>query len=145
MAEFCPSEKNPLKGPASEKPLMRTSRRIGIHTSIAGGVENAAERAFRLGCNTFQIFSTSPRQWQPYSLGRSQCEVMTRLRQRYDLKPLVIHSNYLINLAGTNALFLKKSLAAFRGGLERGRAFCAGGLALHPAALFGRTLQRGLD
>src|SRR5258708_1992931 len=145
MAEFCPSEKNPLKWPASEKPLMRTSRRIGIHTSIAGGVENAAERAFRLGCNTFQIFSTSPRQWQPDSLGRSQCEVMTRLRQRYDLKPLVIHSNYLINLAGTNALFLKKSIAAFRGELERALALCAEYLVLHPGSFRGTSREVGLE
>src|SRR5260370_33034048 len=98
MAEFCRSEKDPLKWPASEKPTMETSRAIGIPTSIGGGVENAAERAFRLGCNTFQIFSTSPRQWQPYSLGRSQCLVKTRLRQRYALKPSVIHSKCLKNL-----------------------------------------------
>jgi hypothetical protein len=70
MAEFRPTEKDPLKWPAPKRPPFTTSRRIGIHTSIAGGVENAAERAFRLGSNTFQIFSSSPRQWQPYSLGR---------------------------------------------------------------------------
>src|ERR1700681_1420012 len=102
MADFRPSKKDPLKWPLPKQPPVRTPRRIGIHTSIAGGVENAAERAYRLGCNTFQIFSTSPRQWQPYSLGRSQCEVMSGLREKYDLKPLVIHSNYLINLAGAN-------------------------------------------
>src|SRR5208337_1185587 len=104
-----------LKLPPPESPPRLTSRRIGIHTSIAGGVENAAERAYRLGCNTFQIFSTSPRQWRPYSLDRRQCEVMSQLRQQYNLKPLVIHSNYLINLAGTSTPFLKKSIAAFRG------------------------------
>jgi hypothetical protein len=42
-------------------------RRIGIHTSTAGGVAMAAERAYRLGANTFQIFSSSPRQWKPAS------------------------------------------------------------------------------
>src|SRR5690242_5068114 len=115
MGVFRPSDKDPLKWPALKKPLQTTARRIGIHTSIAGGVENAAERAHRLGCNTFQIFSTSPRQWKPYELGRHQCESVNRLRQKYDLKPLVIHSNYLINLAGTNGPFLKKSVAAFRG------------------------------
>src|SRR3954469_16976957 len=121
-----------IKEPRPTRPPKLTSRRIGIHTSIAGGVENAAERAYRLGCNTFQIFSTSPRQWQPYALGRGQCESMNRLRQKYDLKPLVIHSNYLINLAGTNAPFLKKSIEAFRGELERGLALCADYLVLHP-------------
>ena len=115
MSEFRFSEKDPLKWPAPKDRPLKSAPRIGIHTSIAGGVENAAERAYRLNCNTLQIFSTSPRQWQPYSLGRSQCEIMSQLRQKYDLRPLVIHSNYLINLAGENTTFLKKSVAAFRG------------------------------
>ncbi len=130
--------------PAPKKANRLTSRRIGIHTSIAGGVENAAERAYRLGCNTFQIFSTSPRQWQPYELGIKQCETMSRLRQKYDLKPLVIHSNYLINLAGTNLPFLNKSIAAFRGELERGLALCAEYLVLHPGSFRGGSREEGL-
>jgi deoxyribonuclease IV len=144
MATFCPSDKDPLKWPPPSEPPSRTSRRIGIHTSIVGGVENAAERAFRLGCSTFQIFSTSPRQWRPYSLGRAQCDQMTALRQRYDLKPLVIHSNYLINLAGTNVPFLKKSIAAFRGELERALALCAEYLVLHPGSFRGASREEGL-
>src|SRR5215475_12641636 len=69
-------------------------RRIGIHTSTAGGVQMAAERAYRLGANTFQIFSSSPRQWKPYALATSQSEEMRRLREKYALAPLVIHSSY---------------------------------------------------
>jgi len=138
------SEKDPLRWPVDWKHTARTSRRIGIHTSIAGGVENAAERAYRLGCNTFQIFSTSPRQWRPYALGRSQCEAMSELRRRHDLKPLVIHSNYLINLAGTNAAFLKRSIAAFRGEVERGLALCAEYLVLHPGSFRGGGREEGL-
>src|SRR5271169_6000104 len=148
MAEFRPTEKDPLKWPADlvklAKAAPQTSRRIGIHTSIGGGVENAAERAYRLGCNTFQIFSTSPRQWQPYSLGRGQCEVMGQLRQKYDLKPLVIHSNYLINLAGATEPFRSKSIAAFRGELERGAALCAEYVVLHPGSFRGASREEGL-
>ncbi|MGH9812268.1 MAG: hypothetical protein ACRD4T_03955 [Candidatus Acidiferrales bacterium] len=33
--------------------------RIGIHTSIAGRLEHAAERAHELGCDAFQSFSAS--------------------------------------------------------------------------------------
>jgi hypothetical protein len=68
--------------PPPKTPPSRTSRRIGIHTSTAGGVENAAERAYRLGCSAFQVFSSSPRQWKPYELGASQCEVMNSLRMK---------------------------------------------------------------
>jgi deoxyribonuclease-4 len=145
MPEFHPTEKDPLKWPAPKCAPTRTARRIGIHTSIAGGVENAAERAYRLGCNTLQIFSTSPRQWQPYTLGRPQCEAMTELRQKYDLKPLVIHSNYLINLAGANEHFLQKSIAAFRGELERGVALCADYLVLHPGSFRDSSREEGLS
>src|ERR1700741_809535 len=103
-------EQDILKRPAPRRAPKVTSRRIGIHTSSAGGVENAAERAYRLGCNTLQIFSSSPRQWAPYELGRPQCEQMKQLREKYDLKPLVIHTNYLVNLASTSETFLKKSI-----------------------------------
>jgi len=137
-------EQDILKTPAPKRPPKLNSRRIGIHTSSAGGVENAAERAYRLGCNTFQIFSSSPRQWAPYELGRPQCEQMSRLRDKYDLKPLVIHTNYLVNLASTTETFLKKSIAAFRGEIERALALCAEYLVLHPGSFKGANREKGL-
>src|ERR1700731_4512711 len=112
-------EQDILARPAPRLPPRLTSRRIGIHTSSAGGIHNAAERAYRLGCNTFQIFSSSPRQWAPYELSRPHCDEMMRLRDKYDLRPVAIHVNYLVNLASTTPLFLEKSIVAFRGEVER--------------------------
>jgi deoxyribonuclease-4 len=134
-----------ILGRASPKrPPRLTSRRIGIHTSTAGGVHNAAERAYRLGCNTLQIFSSSPRQWAPYELGELQCEEMSRLRGRYDLKPLVIHTNYLVNLASSTEQFLQKSVEAFRGEIERALVLCAEYLVLHPGSFRGADREQGL-
>ena len=137
-------EQDILKLPAPKRPPRRTARRIGIHTSTAGGVENAAERAWRLGCSTFQIFSSSPRQWKPYELGAGQCAEMGRLRKKYDLKPLVIHASYLLNLAGGNAEFYGKTIAAFRGELERALALCAEYLVVHPGSFRGASREEGL-
>ncbi len=130
--------------PPPKRPPKLTSRRIGIHTSTAGGVELAAERAYRLGCNAFQIFSSSPRQWKPFGLARPQCDEMTRLRERYGLKPLVIHANYLVNLAGGNPEFHAKSITAFRGEVERALALCAEFLVLHPGSFRGSSREEGL-
>lgn len=130
--------------PPPKRPPRVTSRRIGIHTSSAGGVQNAAERAWRLGCNTLQIFSSSPRQWAPYELSVPQCAEMSRLREKYDLKPLVIHTNYLVNLASTTPLFLKKSIEAFRGEVERALNLCAEYLVLHPGSFRGLDREAGL-
>ncbi|MGB8885667.1 MAG: deoxyribonuclease IV [Candidatus Korobacteraceae bacterium] len=146
MADSDKKEKDILKLlPAPQRPPKLTSRRIGIHTSTAGGPANAAERAYRLGCNTLQIFSSSPRQWKPYELACSQCEEMALLRQKYGLKPLVIHANYLVNVAGGNAEFHAKSIAAFRGEVERALALGAEFLVLHPGSFRGGSREDGLQ
>jgi deoxyribonuclease IV len=145
MARSIAREQDILRLPAPKRPPVLTSRRIGIHTSSAGGVELAAERAYRLGCNTFQIFSSSPRQWQPYELARPQCDEMRRLRDKYDLKPLVIHTNYLVNLASITDAFLVKSIEAFRGELERAINLCAEYLVLHPGSFRGMSREEGLS
>lgn len=137
-------EQDILKLPPPKRPPRRTSRRMGIHTSTAGGVENAAERAWRLGCSTFQIFSSSPRQWKPYELAQKQCAEMSRLRQKYDLKPLVIHASYLLNLAGGNTEFYAKTIAAFRGEVERALALGAEYLVVHPGSFRGASREEGL-
>ncbi|MFB3814405.1 MAG: deoxyribonuclease IV [Terriglobales bacterium] len=145
MARTLAQEQNLPKMPSMPAtPPRLTSRRIGIHTSIAGGVETAAQRAYRLGCNTFQIFSSSPRQWQPYKLTREQCRVMTELRARYDLKPLVIHASYLLNLAASNPVFYEKTIAAFRGEVERAQALGAEYLVVHPGSFRGASREEGL-
>ncbi|MGA2369554.1 MAG: deoxyribonuclease IV [Candidatus Korobacteraceae bacterium] len=131
--------------PSPKRPPKLTARRIGIHTSTAGGPANAAERAYRLGCNAFQIFSSSPRQWKPYELASAQCAEMSRLRERYDLKPLAIHANYLVNLAGGNSEFHAKSIVAFRGEVERALALCAEFLVLHPGSFRGSSREEGLQ
>ena len=144
MARSIAREQDIFKLSVPKRPPPLSSRRIGIHTSTAGGVQNAAERAYRLGCNAFQIFSSSPRQWAPYVLSRPQCDEMTRLREKYELKPMAIHVNYLVNLASTTPLFLEKSTAAFRGEVERALALCADFLVLHPGSFRGADREAGL-
>ena len=140
------AEKDILKLiPPPAKAPKRTHLRIGLHTSTAGGVENDAERAYRLGCSALQIFSSSPRQWKPMELGRTQCEVMSSLRAKYDLKPLVIHANYLINVAGGNPEFHQKSIEAFRAEVQRAIELCADYLVLHPGSFRGATREEGLQ
>ena len=66
------------------------------------------------------------------------------MRSQYDLKPLVIHTNYLVNLASSTELFLQKSVEAFRGEIERALALCAEYLVLHPGSFRGADREQGL-
>jgi deoxyribonuclease-4 len=118
--------------------------RIGLHTSIAKSLEGAALRAAELGANTFQIFSTSPRQWKASSPSVASIVLLNRARDKYDLTPLVIHDNYLINLAAADEGVWGKSVEAFRGELERATAIGAEYLVAHPGNYKGQTVEQGI-
>jgi deoxyribonuclease-4 len=118
--------------------------RIGIHTSIAGSLERSALKAAELGANTFQIFSSSPRQWKASVPTASSIRLLQRARDRHDLTPLVIHDNYLINLASAHEGVRAQSIQAFRGELERAIAIGAEYVVAHPGNYKGQTIEQGI-
>jgi deoxyribonuclease IV len=134
-----------LKQPMPPLPITYTRAHIGIHCSTAGGVEKAAERAYRLGCNAMQIFSSSPRMWRASSPAISQCIEFCRLAAEYDIDPVVIHTSYLVNMCSKTPEFLEKSVAAFRGEVQRALALSAKYLVLHPGSFSGGTREEGLQ
>ncbi len=118
--------------------------RLGLHTSISKSLENAAIKAAEAGANTFQIFSASPRMWRASSPAPSAVKLLRRARERYDLTPLVIHDNYLINLASCNEPLRAQSTAAFRGEIERALAIGAEYLVAHPGNCKGHSVEQGI-
>ena len=85
-------------------------RRIGVHTSIAGGIHKSLERSRKLGCNTLQIFSHNPRGWAARDIGREEINTFIELKKNYDMSPVIIHTSYLINLASSKEILRKKSV-----------------------------------
>ena len=65
-------------------------------------------------------------------------------RIRHDLTPLVIHDNYLINLASVHEIVRAQSIQAFRGELERAIALGAEYLVAHPGNYKGQTIEQGI-
>lgn len=113
--------------------------KVGVHTSIAGGVANAAHHAKKIGCDTFQMFSANPRGWRALSPSPEDCALFRETRTKYGLTPVVIHDNYLINLASGDAAIREKSIMAFRKELERAVALGAEFLVTHPGSSKGTT------
>lgn len=118
--------------------------RIGIHTSIAGSLEGAARKAAELGANTFQIFSASPRMWRAVAPRAADIALFNKTRERCDLRPLVVHDNYLINLAAADGETRERSIVALRGELDRAAAIGAEYLVAHPGSYKGHTLEQGM-
>jgi deoxyribonuclease IV len=123
------------------------SIRIGIHTSIARDIASALETAHRLGANALQIFSSSPRMWARGSSRIAEAEA-SRFRARrkgLSLGPLVIHCNYLINLASPNPVLRTRSVQAFHQELVKAVALGADYLVAHPGSGLGRESQVCVD
>ena len=118
--------------------------RVGVHTSIAGALENAARRAGEIGCDTFQMFSANPRGWRTLDPTPQECERFRAEREARKLSPLVIHDNYLINLASADPEICRKSIAAFRRELQRGIALGADFLVAHPGSAKGSSVSQAI-
>jgi len=106
--------------------------RVGLHTSIGGGLKKSISEAVDKQCDCCQIFSRNPRGWQVRPLGDDEISEFRNARERSGLWPLVIHSVYLINLAAQDPYMRALSVAAFREELERGIRLGADYLVVHP-------------
>jgi deoxyribonuclease-4 len=138
ISEFDPEDEyRPEPEPEPLPPTwMDGSLRIGIHTSIAGSYLNALESARKLGCNALQIFSSSPRMWQggPSRIPEADAAAFRVRRAELGLGPLVIHANYLINLAAVQPMLQTRSIQAFQDELLRGVTLGADFLVVHPGS-----------
>ncbi len=85
-------------------------RRVGVHTSIAGGIHKSLERARKLDCNTLQIFSHNPRGWAVRDIPQDEIREFVALKKEYGISPVCIHTSYLINLASKKSDLKKKSV-----------------------------------
>lgn len=138
VSEFDPEDEyRPEPEPEPLPPSwMDGSLRLGIHTSIAGNYVNALESARKLGANALQIFSASPRMWQggPSRIPEADAAPFRGRREELGLGPLVIHANYLINLAAVQPMLRARSIQAFQDELLRALALGADFLVIHPGS-----------
>lgn len=146
-------EYRPEPPPPAAPPAWRDgSIRVGIHTSIAGDLAESLEIAQQLGGNALQIFSANPRMWPRAAAPGSRIRVpeaeAARFRQRraeLQLGPLVIHDNYLINLASPDRVLRVRSIQAFRDEAIRAMALGADFLVAHPGASRGAGNGRAIE
>lgn len=73
--------------------------KFGFHISISGSIDRAVDRAVKLGCDTFQIFTRNPRTWKSKELTYEEAKSFRDKRRRAGLDPVFGHIPYLLNLA----------------------------------------------
>ncbi|HEV7798488.1 MAG TPA: deoxyribonuclease IV [Pyrinomonadaceae bacterium] len=118
--------------------------RIGFHAPIKGGLHQALIVARDTGCDTVQIFSRNPRGWMAKPLTPEDVSLFLKTRPVTKISPVIIHCNYLVNLAAADAPMLQKSRASFREEVERAILLGADYLVVHPGSARGADEAYGI-
>lgn len=118
--------------------------RIGFHAPITGGLESALSVAKDTGCDTVQIFSRNPRGWLAKPLSQESIDLFRKARRLSKISPVLIHCNYLVNLAAVDEVLLLKSRESFREEVERALLLGVDYLVVHPGSARGAREADGI-
>jgi deoxyribonuclease-4 len=117
---------------------------IGAHTSTAGGVYTAIERATKMKFTAIQIFTKNNNRWHANALEENEIIKFKDLFLKSNLGFILSHSSYLINLCSNNRVVLKKSRHAFIDELKRCELLGIPHLNFHPGSHGGEGEKDGI-
>lgn len=132
------------KPPTLEPPVVRRKPRLGAHTSISGGIQNAISEGQEIGAEVVQIFSKNQQQWQGRDYLPEELASFAERRKNTGIEPVMIHTSYLINLASARPEVLRKSVAALADELRRAALLKIPFIVLHPGSHGGAGESAGI-
>ena len=118
--------------------------RFGAHLSIAGGLPRAVDRALASRCEAMQIFTKSAGQWRARHLPSEEIREFRRRLEATEIRPVVAHNSYLINVAAAEPTLRTRSIAALAEEIDRAEILGLDGLVMHPGAFTTGTEAEGL-
>jgi len=115
---------------------------LGAHISTQGGLHTVFERAAAIKATALAMFAKNSNQWKGKTLTG---EAIAEFNEARDVRPIVTHASYLINLATTNPEFHAKSIAGMIDELDRAERLGIHAVVLHPGAHLGAGVDAGVD
>lgn len=108
-------------------------------------MHRAFERGRRAGCDALQIWVKNGRQWAAPPLEAAEIRRFEEARRETEIRPIVAHAAYIINLASPKPALRRRSIAGLRLEVERCAALDVPYLVLHPGAHTGAGEAAGLQ
>jgi len=117
---------------------------IGAHTSIQGGVAESIPLAEKLKFTAMQIFTKNNNRWFAKPLSENEITLFKSRLKNSNIKFVVAHDCYLINLCSKDKGILNKSRTAFLDELERCELLGIPYLNFHPGSHGGKGEENGI-
>ena len=105
--------------------------RFGLHIWVGAGLLKAADEAARKGCDCLQVFARNPRGWRTAAEQPARDQQFRELLVARDLRPLMVHASYLVNLASPDRKLLRLSLKALSEDCLRAQRLGAEAVVVH--------------
>ncbi|MEE9283689.1 MAG: deoxyribonuclease IV [Nitrososphaerales archaeon] len=117
---------------------------VGAHISIGGSIDMAVDRALKLGCNTFQIFTRNPRGWQQSPLTEESIQLFRKKLSSSNLMLPLIHMPYLPNIASPVDQTYNRSVEVLTEELRRSSLLAVPYVVTHVGSHLGSGIKRGM-
>jgi deoxyribonuclease-4 len=118
---------------------------IGAHVSSSGGIHTAIDRAEKIGAESLQVFTQSPRAWRPTNHDPATFDRFRERREEAGIGGVLCHAVYLCNLAAPDDDVYAKSVASLRNTTEVACAIGADGVVFHVGSHLGAGFDSGLE
>lgn len=119
--------------------------KLGVHTSISGGVQKAVKSQKEKTGNCGQIFSCSPRSWSEPSFTQEEVRLFKKECKENNIKPWVIHSSYLVNICSPKEDLREKSKNSLQNDIDAAENLSIDYVNFHFGAHTGAGEQKGLE
>jgi DNA-3-methyladenine glycosylase len=106
--------------------------KLGAHLSIKNSLVNALLDGKKISASTIQIFSSPPRNWSPPDISRQEIKEFKKLKEKFKIDPVFIHSKYLVNLGSRNLKTGLKSVNSLTEDMMLAKKINARGVIFHP-------------
>lgn len=115
--------------------------KIGAHVSTAGGLSKAVGRGQAIGCETIQIFGSSPQSWAFKPVPGEQIELFKQNLADAKIGPVFLHAIYLVNLGTPKPENLKKGIDSLVNYMTLAASIGGAGVIFHPGSHGGRGFE----
>ena len=118
--------------------------RFGIHVPRQRTLKATAEYARDIGCETMQIFSGNPMSWRTGRIDPRDRDGFADVTRDAGIAPVLVHTPYLINIAGPDPELKRRSIEGLIDALERAADLEAEPVVVHAGNHKGSGLDAGI-
>lgn len=108
--------------------------KLGAHVSTAGGIQNSIDRGLSIGCETIQIFGSSPQSWFFKPVPLENLQAFKARRRESGIGSVFFHCIYLINLGNPNPDNVSKGVKSLTDYMNLASEIEADGIIFHPGS-----------